>query len=118
MRTILIVEDELILAMINQYIVESLGYQVIDVVTSGEAAIDSVKKNNPDLILMDIMIEGFLDGIEAMYEIRKFCNAPVIYITGNSDPKAVQKAQCTKYSALLTKPVDKDSLKEILDTLK
>ncbi|MGZ3901681.1 MAG: response regulator, partial [Bacteroidia bacterium] len=84
MKKILIVENDLLLAMINKRFCELLGHKVIDSVRNGYDAIESVKKHEPDIILMDVKIDGEIDGIETMSEIRKFSNAGVIYFTGNS----------------------------------
>jgi CheY-like chemotaxis protein len=61
---------------------------------------------------MDISLEGEIDGIEAMLEIRKFSDVPVIYITGNSDPYHVERAEKTNYLDYLTKPIEYDDLKK------
>lgn len=105
MRNILIVEDEIILAMLNKQIVENAGYTVVGSVTKGEDAIEFVKENECDLILMDIFLEGDTDGISAVETIRKFSAVPVIYVTGNSDPLAKKRAKKTNYSSFLVKPV-------------
>ncbi len=110
MRNILIVEDEIILAMMNRQIVENAGYTVVGSVTKGEDAIEFVKKHECDLILMDIFLEGETDGISAVEIIRKFSGIPVIYVTGNSDPKAKKRAKKTNYSSFLVKPVLPDVL--------
>jgi len=63
--------------------------------------------------LMDIMLEGYLDGIEATERIQTKHNIPVIYITGNSDPQTIERAQKTYHLAYLNKPVDFQSIKKI-----
>jgi len=63
---------------------------------------------------MDIALEGDMDGIEAMLEIRKFSDVPVIYITGNSDESNRTRAIETNYTDFLTKPVEFEDLKESL----
>ena len=116
-KNILIVEDELILAMINQQIIESAGHRVISTLTKGEEAVEYVKINKPDVIIMDIFLEGKQDGISAMEEIRKFSDVPVIYVTGNSDPKSKTRAKETNYKYFLIKPVDSVALQEALDMI-
>jgi CheY-like chemotaxis protein len=106
MKKVLIVEDEAILAMMHRKFIEKLGYQVTACVTTGANAIYSAKIEEPDLILMDISIIGGMDGIESMVEIRKSCNAPVIFISGNSDPAARRRAKTISNSTFITKPVD------------
>ena len=110
MKLILIVEDELLIAMFNQQIVEEAGHSVIETVTTGIDAIECVKDKKPDLILMDIMLEGEIDGIEAMIEIRKFSDVPVIYVTGNSNVKVKERAKQTNYTDFIVKPVQPEVL--------
>ena len=117
-KKILIVEDDMILSMINKKYVESLGHEVVQSVRNGLAAIDAAKKHKPDIILMDIRIEGEMDGIEAMEEIRKFSDASVIYLTGNSEPATKIRAEQTSMLAFCIKPISLDDLKHVLDQLK
>lgn len=106
MKQILLVEDELIIQLVNKQVLTDAGFAISDAVVSGEEAIESVKKNPPDLILMDIKLEGEMDGIDAMKQIRKFSNVPVIYITGNSDLYHKNRAIETGMFAFLVKPVE------------
>lgn len=116
-KKVLIVEDDMILSMVNKKYVELLGHKVAQAVRSGQDAIDAVKKYHPDIILMDIRIEGQMDGIEAMKEIRKFSEVPVVYLTGNSEPITKQRAEQTNMLAFCIKPISLDDLKNILDKL-
>ena len=104
-KRILIVEDELIIALMIEKMVTKLGHQVIGKVTTGEEAVDKVVQDTPDLILMDIRLQGEMDGIEAMQEIRKKTHIPVIYITGNTDAHNKERVKKSDYLAFLTKPV-------------
>lgn len=109
-RKILIVEDEMILALMIEQMVERLGHSVVDKVASGEAAVESALKSSPDLILMDIRLQGEMDGIEAMDRIRQKKAIPVIYITGNSDMINRKRIENTDYIDFLTKPVSYQDL--------
>ncbi len=111
----MIVEDDLILNLLYESYLEKLGYDAEGELVYGKTAIEIAKKINPDLILMDISLEGDMDGIEAMKEIRKFSEVPVIYITGNSDPTHVQRAKETNYIDYLVKPIEFNDLKESLE---
>lgn len=105
-KKILIVEDELIIALVIERMVQDLGHNVLGKVTSGEAAVRAAKEHNPDLILMDIRLQGEIDGIEAMSRIRQISrNIPVIYITGNTDDAYRKRVEQTDYLGFLTKPV-------------
>jgi CheY-like chemotaxis protein len=106
MKSILIVEDELMIAMFNKYVVEQAGHKVLKTLTKGEEAVEFVRDSMPDLILMDIMLEGEIDGIEAMMQIRKFSNVPVIYVTGNSNPAVKDRAFQTNYTGFIVKPAN------------
>ena len=102
----MIVEDELIIQLVTKQSVVESGYNFCGLFTSGLDAIEGARTSNPDIILMDIKLEGEMNGIEAMEKIREFSDVPVIYITGNSDSYHKNKAAATKMSAFLVKPVD------------
>ena len=112
MSKILIVEDEMILALVLKRNLEQLGHFVIDVQSNGDGAIDAVSKNNPDLIIMDIKLIGSIDGIQTMIEIRKFSEIPVIYVSGNLDSTVQAKAQETESSEFMSKPINLSELQE------
>lgn len=114
-KTVMIVEDDLILNLLYESYLEKLGYDAEGELVYGKTAIEVAKKIKPDLILMDISLEGEIDGIEAMTEIRKFSDVPVIYITGNSDPYHVQRAKETGYIDYLVKPIEFNDLKNSIE---
>lgn len=114
-KTVMIVEDDLILNLLYESYLEKLGYDAEGELVYGKTAIEVAKKIEPDLILMDISLEGEIDGITAMKEIRKFSDVPVIYITGNSDPHHVQRAKETGYLDYLVKPIEFNDLKESIE---
>ncbi len=113
MLKVLIVEDDYMLCLINKKSVELIGYTVIATATNGADAIEAVKKYNPDVILMDLRLEGDMDGIDAMNEIAKFSDAPVIYLTGNSDEINKARAAKTNVLAFCIKPVHFEELKTL-----
>lgn len=100
---ILIVEDERITAEDMKDALESIGYNVPAVVHSGEDAIKKAGEFLPDLVLMDVMLEGEMDGIEAAEQIRERFGIPVIYLTAYSDPSTVQRAKITEPSGFILK---------------
>lgn len=114
-KTVMIVEDDLILNLLYESYLEKLGYFAEGELVYGKTAIEVAKRIKPDLILMDISLEGDMDGIEAMLEIRKFSDVPVIYITGNSDPYHIQRAKETSYIDYLVKPIEFNDLKESIE---
>jgi len=107
----MIVEDDLILNLLYESYLERLGFETEGELVYGKTAIETAKNLSPDLVIMDISLEGEIDGIDAMLEIRKFSDVPVIYITGNSDPYHVKRAEETDYIDYLTKPIEFDDLK-------
>ena len=111
----MIVEDELIIQMVMKQVMQDAGFIVCAVSVSGEEAIALARENNPDVILMDIKLDGELDGIDAMKIIREFSDVPVIYITGNSDSYHKNRAAETNMFSFFTKPVD---FAELIITIK
>ena len=100
---ILVVEDERITAEDIKSALESAGYVVRALVYSGEEAVCKAGELHPDLILMDIQLEGEMDGIEAAGQIRERFDIPVIYLTAYSDAGIVQRAKVTEPSGYLIK---------------
>ncbi len=117
MKKVLLVEDDFILAMVHRKYLEKINCEVIDSVVSGEEAIQSALKYLPDFVLMDIRLEGKMDGVEAMIEIQKVQNIPVIYVTGNSEPATLEKAKNTNMKGFLIKPLHLEELREIVDKI-
>jgi CheY-like chemotaxis protein len=114
-KKVIIVEDDLILNLLYESYLERLGFETEGELVYGKTAIETAKKISPDLIVMDISLEGDVDGIDAMLKIRKFSDVPVIYITGNSDPYHVERAEETNYLEYLTKPIEFDDLKQAIE---
>jgi CheY-like chemotaxis protein len=117
MKKVLVVEDDFILALVHRKYLEKLGCEILETVITGEQAIASALKNPPDFILMDIRIEGDMDGIDVMLEIQKQKNIPVIYVTGNSEPSVFERASQTNMKGFLVKPLHVEELKKIIDNL-
>lgn len=114
-KQILVVEDEVIPGMDIQRRLKNLGYIVPVVVSSGEEAIKTVKENNPDLILMDINLNDKMDGIEAAFKIRSFCDIPIIYLTAYTDQKTFEKAKINVPYAYIIKPFTERELQITLE---
>lgn len=112
---ILIVEDDKVLSLLLTKMVEKLNYSVVGTLVTGKETITQAFELKPDLILMDIMLEDDIDGIDAMLELRKkSMDTPVIYITGNSDIYNRERAKKTNYVDYLVKPISFDLLKETI----
>ena len=101
---ILVVEDEIIIAEDIQKKLKKMGYVVPAIVASGEEAIKNIKVNIPDLILMDIVIHGKMDGIETAGQIHSLFDIPVVYLTAYTDEKTLERAKITEPFGYLIKP--------------
>lgn len=107
----LIVEDDSLLALVEERLLVKLGYRVVGQAKYAKEAIKLVRQLEPDFILMDISLKGDMDGIEAIQEIRKFSDIPVIYLSGTSDRVSYERARKTHFVDYLIKPVTLDDLK-------
>lgn len=114
-KTVIIVEDDLILNLLYESYLERLGFETKGELVHGKTAIEMAQKISPDLIVMDITLDGEIDGIEAMLKIRAFPDVPVIYITGNSDLYHVERAKETNPLHYLTKPIEFEDLQKSID---
>ena len=112
---IMIVEDEISLAMIMKEVLSDLGYYVCKPVTSGEEAIKNVEQEKPNLILMDIDLNGQIDGIEAAKEIRSRYSIPIIFSTGHNDQETKERAKIVEPAGYFIKPVEFEDLKLAID---
>ena len=101
---IMVVEDEGIVALDIQNKLEGLGYEVPEVASSGELAIQLAGEVRPDLIMMDIQLDGEMDGVEAAEQIRQRFDIPVIYLTAFSDENTLQRAKISEPFGYLLKP--------------
>ncbi len=102
--SILIVEDESVVALDLKLQLQELGYAVPGIAASAEQAIAQAEKYMPDLVLMDVRLQGLMDGIEAAGLLRQARNVPVIFLTSHSDSETVARAARTAPYGYLTKP--------------
>jgi len=112
---ILVVEDELIIAMGLQKRLQALGYTVSDVVSSGEDAVVKAITMQPDLVLMDIGLSGEITGIEAAERIRLEVDIPVIYLTAYADPDSLRRAKITEPFGYIIKPYEDRDLHSTIE---
>jgi two-component system, cell cycle sensor histidine kinase and response regulator CckA len=108
--TVLIVEDEGIVALDIQDRLVRLGYGVCSRAVSGQEAIEQALAHRPDLILMDIRLQGPMDGIQAANQIRSFLSIPIIYLTAYADRETLQRAKITEPHGYLIKPFEEREL--------
>ena len=109
-RKVLIVEDDAIVSLELMEKVRKFGYNAIGPARTGEEAIRIALTEEPDIILMDIILEGSITGIEAVNTIRETRDIPVIYVTASSDRETVEKAKSTTPFGYLVKPIDEKEL--------
>jgi PAS domain S-box-containing protein len=108
--SILVVEDEQIVAADILRRLERMGYRVSAVASTGEEAIARVEELHPDLLLMDIVLQGPTDGVQAAQEIRTRVDLPIVYLTAYTDQETVRRAKQTQPSGFLIKPFDEREL--------
>ncbi|MEH1831507.1 MAG: EAL domain-containing protein [Nostoc sp.] len=108
---ILVVEDEIIVAMDIQNRLRKFGYTVLGLADSGEEAIKKAADNSLDLVLMDIHLKGNMDGVEAAQIIHNIFNVPVIYLTANADESTLARAKVTEPFGYILKPFKEKELK-------
>jgi putative nucleotidyltransferase with HDIG domain len=112
---ILIVEDERIVAEDIKKTLQNLGYAVCSIVTSGAEAVKKAEQDSPDLILMDIVLQDEMSGIEAAEQIRTRFNIPVIYLTAYADVKTLERAKITEPFGYIIKPFDERELHSTIE---
>lgn len=101
---VLVVEDESIVSIDIQYSLKKIGYNIIGSATTGEKAIQIAQEMRPDIILMDIMLNSEMSGIEAAAIIKKEFNIPIIFLTAYTDEDTLDKAKVTEPYGYIIKP--------------
>jgi diguanylate cyclase (GGDEF)-like protein/PAS domain S-box-containing protein len=111
---ILLVEDERVVAKDLQRKLESLGYTVMAPASTGEAAIGEAARDRPDVVVMDIRLEGKMDGVEAAGRIRSLYDIPIVYLTAYADDATLQRAKESEPFGYVGKPFE---LRELSTTI-
>ena len=112
---ILIVEDEAIIASVIAGALKKFDYEVIDILNTGEAAVAAALQKKPDLILMDIRLQGDVDGIAPPSRSRKQLDIPIIYLTAYADEPTLERAKKTKPYGYIPKPFQEIELKTTIE---
>jgi CheY-like chemotaxis protein len=112
---VLIVEDEAIPAEALKRQLEELGYHVVGVQATGVDAVRAAEELDPDVVVMDIMLRGEMDGIEAARQIRKKQRIPVVYVTGFTSTRAFKLIKRLYPSHYLTKPFSVKDLQNVIE---
>ncbi len=114
-RRILIVEDELFVAMDIESVVQSAGHQTVGFAGSADRAVALADEMRPDLVLMDIRLRGERDGIDAAIEIRERFDIPSLIISAHSDAWARERAKPARVLGFIPKPFDRTLLEVALN---
>ena len=114
--TILVVEDEGIIAEDIRSCLLRLGYGVCAVTAAGAEAIREAEAHSPDLVLMDIVLQGDMDGIEAGQVIRFRFNIPIVYMTAHADDDILERAKVTEPVGYIVKPFEERALEATIST--
>jgi two-component system, cell cycle sensor histidine kinase and response regulator CckA len=112
---ILVVEDEAIVAMDIRRRLDLLGYQVAGSASTGEAAVALTESQRPALVLMDIRLQGAMDGVAAAIEIRRRCKVPVVFLTAYAEDGTLQQAKLAEPFGYVLKPFEDRELKTIIE---
>lgn len=112
--TILVVEDEPIVAIDLEQRLTRLGYEVVGIVPSAEGAIQKAAELGPDIVLMDIRLQGEMDGIDAAEQIHRSTDTPIIFLTAFADERTIRRVKADEPAGYLLKPFDERELEVAL----
>lgn len=110
MRKILIVEDDFIIQLFIKNVISTLPIEVVGSTNTSDNVLELIELNHPDIVLMDISIDGTMNGIELAQKINETYKISVVYLTGNSDKSTMEKAKATNPLHIIIKPIDGASL--------
>ncbi len=113
--SIFIVEDDDIITKVIDWRLNNLGYSVCGKASTGADALNFLKTETPDIILMDINIKGGMDGIETAKKIKELYLIPFVYITSHSDGPTIERAMETKPDGFIIKPFDDNDLRVAIE---
>ncbi|MBW1727326.1 MAG: response regulator [Deltaproteobacteria bacterium] len=114
-KQILVVEDDGIIAKDIQMCLENLGFSVPATLSNGEEAVKKAKEIFPDVVIMDIMLKGPIDGIQAAEQIRSLLNIPVVYLTAYTEQKILERAKPTEPFGYIVKPFGTRELYAVIE---
>lgn len=104
-KRILIAEDNYVLSFVYEKMVQRMHYNISSVAKTGEEALGGIRSENPDLVLMDIILKGSLNGIEVIEKVRENNNVPVIFLTAQSSEAIYRRIKAIGNASLAIKPV-------------
>lgn len=101
---IIIVEDEALIAEHIAMCLEDIGHEIVLITGEGEEVLSFLEENGADLVLVDIQLEGALDGVDTAHEIRVKHGIPFVFVTSNADPATLSRARRTEPAGFVVKP--------------
>ena len=118
-KRVLIVEDQGVTAMDEHEIMRDLGYEVTGIAMTGEGAVEQAGRERPDVVLMDIMLAGKMDGREAALKIWELYQIPVVFVTAYGDQKTSKAGKFTVPEGFgyIVKPYTKEELASEIERL-
>ena len=111
---ILIAEDQAISALSMQRALTRSGYDVCGMVSTGEEALERITQEKPDLVILDVFLNGRLNGVEAAMELRSRSGIPIVFITGYEEGKLIERIKSVKSSTYLIKPFTPKALESAI----
>jgi two-component system, response regulator PdtaR len=114
-KSVLVVEDEFLIASLLTDMVTDVGMSVCGVADNVEKAIELAAQHKPDVVLMDVRLRGKQDGVDAALAIHHQLGSPVVFVTGSSEPANIARINTDHPAAILIKPI---SFEQLTDTLK
>lgn len=114
MKKILIIEDEAIISFGYRLQLEQMGFEVMGTARSSEEAEAILRHDRPDVIIMDVYLKGEKNGLELAREIHRTDEIPVVFLTASTKPEIVEGIRALKGCHYLLKPIDPDSLNNVL----
>ncbi len=115
MSRILIVDDDFTIKLELEEMLTAIGYDIVGTAENGEQAFEMAKALNPDLILMDIVMRGDMDGIPLKEKIRRESDIPIAFITGYGDPEYVERAKMVEPFGYVMKPFDEKEIRAVVE---
>ena len=115
MKRILIVDDEAPARMVLNAMLSSSGYQVVGEAKTGRQAVEMALDLYPDLVLMDVVMPGDMDGISAAEKIKQESDIPIVFISGHGNPEYIERAKKSEPFGYLIKPFDRTEMRAFIE---
>jgi len=114
MKRVIIVEDEALIADHLAMLLEQLGYDVQTIVDNADDLFAALENETPDIILLDIQIQGHLDGVDITHVLNSRYEIPFVFISSNTDDKTLQRVKHTQPAGFISKPFKPEQLRSVL----